>query len=166
MGLFSLNQVAALGNELKELQVDDELIHRITTDLIDNADAVTGTGFETLHTDGAVFGESTVGGSLGYHHTLAHAKVADTLAAVIDDLHTFRTGLQTFKKAVDSADTQSAQDLHRRHEAVVALARSADFQHTRQRNEYYHPGRQAPGNHGVDDVPTTPTGGRTGGTDA
>ncbi len=163
MALFSLNQVAALGNELKELHVDDELIHQITSDLVDNADAVTGTGFQKLHTDGAVFGESTVGGSLGYHHTLAHAKVADTLAAVIDDLHTFRMGLQTFKKAVDSADTRSSQDLHRRHDAVVALARSADFHHTHQRNDYYHPGRQVPGDHGLDDVATDAT---PGGTDA
>jgi hypothetical protein len=163
MALFSLNQVAALGNELKELQVDDELIQQITGDLVDNADAVTGTGFQKLHTDGAVFGQSTVGGSLGYHHALAHAKVADTLAAVIDDLHTFRMGLQTFKKAVDSADGRSAEDLHRRHEAVVALARSADFHHTHQRNEYYHPGRQLPGSHGVDDVATDHT---QGGTDA
>jgi hypothetical protein len=155
MALFSLNQVAALGHELKELQVDDELIHQITRDLVDNADAVTGSGFQQLHTDGAVFGESAVGGSLGYHHALAHSKVADTLAAVIDDLHTFRLGLQTFKKAVDAADTQSAQDLHRRHDAVEALARSAGFQHTHQRNDYYHPGQgqQSPGRQGVDDLP-------------
>ena len=167
MALFSLNQVAALGNELKELQVDDELIHKITGELVDNADAVTGTGFQKLHTADAVFGQSTVGGSLGYHHTLAHSKVADTLAAVIDDLHTFRMGLQTFKKAVDSADTNSAQDLHRRQDAVVALARSADFHHTHQRNEYYHPGRQLPGSHGLDDVPADSTQTDTpGGTDA
>jgi hypothetical protein len=167
MALFSLNQVAALGNELQELQVDDELIAQITRDLVDNADAVDGTGFTKLHTDDAVFGRSTVGGSLGYHHTLAHAKVADTLAAVIDDLHTFRTGLQTFKKAVDSADTQSAQDLHRRHEAVTALARAADFHHTHQRNRYYHPGQQLPGAHGIDDVPSDgPNDEPRGGSDA
>ena len=156
MALFSLNQVAALGNELHELHVDDELIHEITSDLINNADAVTGTGFSKLHVDGAVFGESTVGGSLGYHHALAHSKVADTLAAVIDDLHTFRLGLQTFKKAVDSADTQSAQDLHRRHDAVAALARSADFHQTHERNAYYHPGRQSPPSATSDSTPEAP----------
>jgi hypothetical protein len=100
--------------------------------------------------DQAVFGESSVGGSLGYHHGLAHAKVADTLAAVIDDLHTFRVGLQTFQKAVDSADTQSAADLHRRHDAVAALARSADFHHTHQRNDYYHPGLRAGAHDGTE----------------
>jgi hypothetical protein len=164
MALFSLNQVAALGNELHELHVDDELIHEITSDLVHNADAVTGTGFAKLHVDGAVFGESTVGGSLGYHHALAHAKVADTLAAVIDDLHTFRVGLQTFKKAVDSADTQSATDLHHRHDAVVALARSADFHHTHERNDYYHPGqgRQSPPTSSAD----APYDDTQGGTDA
>jgi hypothetical protein len=152
MALFSLNQVAALGNELKELHVDDELIHAITADLTQNADAVTDSGFQKLHVDGAVFGESSVGGSLGYHHALAHAKVADTLAAVIDDLRTFRLGLETFKKAVDSADTQSAEDLHRRHDAVVALARSADFHQTHERNAYYHPGMQRPHTEGGSDA--------------
>jgi hypothetical protein len=156
MALFSIDQVAALSNELQELQVDDELIHSITADLTHNADAVTDTGFQKLHVSDAVFGESSVGGSLGYHHALAHAKVADTLSAVIDDLHTFRMGLQTFKKAVDSADTSSAQDLHRRHEAVAALARSADFHHTHQRNEYYHPGQQTPTSASTDDVPEAP----------
>jgi hypothetical protein len=156
MALFSLNQVAALSNELQELRLDDELIHAITADLVQNADDVTDSGFQKLHVADAVFGESSVGGSLGYHHALAHAKVADTLSAVIDDLHTFRTGLQTFKKAVDSADTQSATDLHRRHEAVVALARSAGFQHTHQRNAYYHPGQQTPTSASTADVPEAP----------
>jgi hypothetical protein len=156
MALFSLNQVAALSNELQELHLDDELIHTITADLIQNADDVTDSGFQKLHVSDAVFGESSIGGSLGYHHALAHAKVADTLSAVIDDLHTFRTGLQTFKKAVDSADTQSAADLHRRHDAVVALARSADFHHTHQRNEYYHPGQQTPTSASTDAAPEAP----------
>ncbi len=156
MALFSIDQVAALSNELQELHLDDELIHAITTDLIQNADDVTDTGFQKLHVADAVFGESSVGGSLGYHHALAHAKVADTLSAVIDDLHTFRMGLQTFKKAVDSADTQSATDLHRRHDAVVALARSAGFEHTHQRNHYYHPGQQTPTSATTDDVPEAP----------
>jgi hypothetical protein len=152
MALFSLNQVAALGNELKELHVDDELIRAITADLTQNADAVTESGFQKLHVEGVVFGESSVGGSLGFHHALAHAKVADTLTAVIEDLHTFRLGLDTFKRAVDSADTQSAEDLHRRHDAVVALARSADFQQTHQRNAYYHPGMQRPHTEGGSDA--------------
>ncbi|MBO0847747.1 MAG: hypothetical protein J2P22_20290 [Nocardioides sp.] len=137
--LFSLDQVASLGNELHELHVDQEIIHTISADLTRNSDEVTNSGFETMHVSQTVFGESAVGGSLGYHHSLAHAKVADTLAAVLEDLHTFRLGLQAFQKAVDSADTQSASDLRKRHSAIDALARSADFAHTHQRNHYYHP---------------------------
>ncbi|MBO0709028.1 MAG: hypothetical protein J2P44_11760 [Candidatus Dormibacteraeota bacterium] len=137
--LFSLDQVASLGNELQELHVDQEIIHTISADLTRNSDEVTNSGFETMHVSQTVFGESAVGGSLGYHHSLAHAKVADTLAAVLEDLHAFRLGLQAFQKAVDSADTQSASDLLKRHSAIDALARSADFAHTHQRNHYYHP---------------------------
>jgi hypothetical protein len=151
--LFSLDQIATLGNELKELYVDNEVIHTITADLTDNADAVHDSGFQKLHVDQTVFGDSTVGGSLGYHHSLAHAKVADTLAAVLQDLHTFRTGLQTFAKAVDTADTQSAADLKQRHDAILALSRSAGFDHTHQRNHYYHPGQQTPTSATTDDVP-------------
>jgi len=139
MALFSLDQIASLSNELHELHVDHEIIHTITTDLTHNADAVTDSGFEKMYVSQTVFGGSTVGGSLGYHHSLAHAKVADTLAAVLEDLHTFRLGLEKFQKEVDGADTQSAGDLQRRHSAVSALARSADFAHTHQRNHYYHP---------------------------
>jgi hypothetical protein len=140
MALFSLDQIATLGNELKELYVDNEVIHTITADLTDNADAVHDSGFQKLHVDQTVFGESTVGGSLGYHHSLAHSKVADTLASVLEDLHSFRMGLQTFQKAVDTADTQSADDLRARHDAVAALGRAADFHRTHARNHYYHPG--------------------------
>lgn len=140
MALFSLDQVASLGNELQELHVDHEIIRTITADLTRNSDAVTDSGFETMHVSQTVFGESTVGGSLGYHHSLAHAKVADTLAAVLQDLHTFRLGLQSFEKEVDTADTQSAGDLQKRHQAIDTLARSADFTRTHQRNHYYHPG--------------------------
>jgi hypothetical protein len=139
MALFSLDQIAILGNELRDLYVDHEIIHTITSDLTQNADAVDDSGFQKMQVSQTVFGESTVGGSLGYHHSLAHAKVADTLAAVLEDLHTFRVGLQTFGKEVDGADTQSATDLHRRHQAIGALARSADFDHTHRRNHYYHP---------------------------
>lgn len=138
-GLFSLDQIANLGAELQELFVDVELIHDITADLTQNEDAVQHTGFQKYHVNQTVFGESTVGGSLGYHHSLAHSKVADTLTAVIADLHTFRTGLQTFAKAVDTADTQSAGDLKQRHDAVLALSQSAGFDHTHARNHYYHP---------------------------
>jgi hypothetical protein len=137
--LFSLDQIANLGAELQELFVDVELIHDINADLTQNEDDVEHTGFQKYHVNQAVFGESTVGGSLGYHHSLAHAKVADTLTAVLQDLHTFRSGLQTFAKAVDTADTQSAADLKQRHDAILALSRSADFDHTHQRNHYYHP---------------------------
>ena len=137
--LFSLDQIAHLGAELQELFVDVELIHDITADLTQNEDDVQHTGFQKYHVNQTVFGESSVGGSLGYHHSLAHAKVADTLTAVLQDLHTFRTGLQTFAKTVDTADTQSASDLKRRHDAILALSRSAGFDHTHQRNHYYHP---------------------------
>lgn len=160
MAFFSLDQVAALGNELEELHVDHELIHTITTDLNRNADEVHDSGFQKLHVSPTVFGESTVGGSLGLHHSLAHAKVADTLAAVLEDLHTFRLGLQTFQKAVDEADTQSADDLKARHQAVAALSRSADFQNTHRRNAYYHPSGR-PGEHA-----SAPPDAEQGGTDA
>jgi hypothetical protein len=141
MGLFSLDQIANLGAELKELYVDVELIHDITADLTHNEDAVHDSGFQKYHVNQAVFGESSLGGSLGYHHSLAHAKVSDTLAAVLQDLHTFRLGLQTFAKSVDTADTQSAGDLARRHQAVEELSRAAGFEHTHQRNDYYHQGQ-------------------------
>lgn len=137
--LFSLDQIAHLGAELQELFVDVELIHDITADLTQNEDAVHHTGFQKYHVNQAAYGESSVGGSLGYHHSLAHAKVADTLAAVLADLHTFRAGLQGFAKAVDAADTSSASDLKRRHDAILELSRSAGFEHTNQRNHYYHP---------------------------
>ena len=139
MALFSLDQIASLGAELRELYVDHEIIHTITADLTHNADAVDDSGFQKMHVSQSVFGESSVGGSLGYHHSLAHAKVADTLAAVLQDLHTFRLGLQTFEKEVDGADTQSAADLRVRHQAIDVLARSAGFDHTHRRNHYYHP---------------------------
>jgi hypothetical protein len=139
MALFSLDQIASLGAELRELYVDHEIIHTITADLTHNADAVDDSGFAKMHVSQSVFGESSVGGSLGYHHSLAHAKVADTLAAVLQDLHTFRLGLQTFEKEVDGADTQSAADLRVRHQAIDVLGRSADFTHTHRRNHYYHP---------------------------
>jgi hypothetical protein len=139
MALFSLDQIATLGNELHELYVDHEIIRTITTDLTENADAVTNSGFAKMNVSQTVFGESTIGGSLGLHHSLAHAKVADTLASVLADLHTFRLGLQDFEKQVDTADTQSADDLRKRHDAVNALAKAADFHHTHQRNGYYHP---------------------------
>jgi hypothetical protein len=145
MALFSLDQIASLGAELRELYVDHEIIHTITADLTHNADAVDESGFSRMHVSQTAFGESSIGGSLGYHHSLAHAKVADTLAAVLADLHTFRLGLQTFEKEVDAADTQSAADLHRRHEAIDVLARSSGFTHTHQRNHYYHPGSHAEG---------------------
>jgi hypothetical protein len=139
MGLFSLDQITNLGAELKELYVDVELIHDITADLTHNEDAVHDSGFQKYHVNQAVFGESSLGGSLGYHHSLAHAKVSDTLAAVLQDLHTFRLGLQAFAKSVDTADTQSAGDLAKRHQAVEALSLAAGFDHTHQRNDYYHP---------------------------
>jgi hypothetical protein len=139
MALFSLDQIATLGHELHELYVDHEFIHTITTDLTQNADAVTDSGFQKMHVSQTVFGESTIGGSLGLHHSLAHAKVADTLAAVLADLHAFRLGLQNFEKQVDAADTQSSADLRKRHDAINALAKAADFHHTHQRNGYYHP---------------------------
>src|SRR3954454_24988161 len=139
MALFSLDQIASLGNELRELYVDHEIIHTITSDLTQNADAVDSSGFQKMHVSQTVFGEASVGDSLGYHHVLAHAKVADTLAAVLQDLHTFRLGLQTFEKEVDGADTQSADDLRARHQAIDTLARSADFHRTHGRNHYYHP---------------------------
>lgn len=140
MALFSLDQIASLGAELHELHVDNEVIHTITSDLTDNADEVHDTGFQRLHVDQTVFGDSTIGGALGFHHSLAHSKVADTLASVLEDLHSFRMGLETFQKAVDSADTQSAHDLRARHEAITALGRAADFHRTHHRNDYYHPG--------------------------
>ncbi|WP_151083729.1 hypothetical protein [Nocardioides cynanchi] len=147
MGLFSLDQIANLGAELKELYVDVELIHDITADLTQNEDAVHDSGFQKYHVDQAVFGESSLGGSLGYHHSLAHAKVSDTLAAVLQDLHTFRLGLATFAKAVDTADTQSAADLAQRHHAIEQLAQAAGFEHTSQRNHYYHPAEHTGGTH-------------------
>src|SRR3954447_19236988 len=139
MGLFSLDQIATLGSELRELYVDHEIIHTITSDLTENADAVDDSGFQTMHVSQNVFGESSIGGSLGYHHSLAHAKVADTLAAVLQDLHSFRLGLRTFQKEVDGADTQSADDLRQRHQAIDTLARSAGFTHTHRRNHYHGP---------------------------
>ena|ERR1700712_767550 len=147
MGLFSLDQIANLGAELQELYVDVELIHDITADLTHNEDAVHDSGFQKYHVNQAVFGESSVGDSLGYHHSLAHAKVSDTLAAVLQDLHTFRQGLQTFAKSVDTADTQSAGDLAKRQQAVVQLSQAAGFAHTHQRKDHYHPD-QAPGSTG------------------
>jgi hypothetical protein len=158
MAFLSGDQVASLGNELTELHVDREVIRTISADLTDNADAVHDSGFQQLHVDQTVFGQSAVGGSLGLHHSLAHAKVSDTLAAVLQDLHTFRLGLQTFEKAVETADTNSAADLRARHEAVLALARSADFHHTHRVNAYYHP----------DHPGQSPAGqpGEAGGTDA
>jgi hypothetical protein len=139
MGLYSLDQIASLGSALQELFVDAELIHDITTDLTRNEDAVHGTGFQKYYVNQTVFGDSSVGGSLGYHHSLAHQTVSDTLAAVLSDLQTFRQGLQTFAKAVDSADTQSAADLQKRNDAVAALAQSAGFTHTHSLENYFHP---------------------------
>lgn len=123
MAFFSLDQIADLGTELNELYVDNEVIHTITTDLADTADEVEDTGFTKLHVSQTVFGASTIGDSLGHHHTLAHAKVAGTLASVLADLHSCRLGLQTFQRSVDAADTQSADDLRARHDAVLALRR-------------------------------------------
>jgi hypothetical protein len=144
MGLFSLDQIANLGAELKELYVDLELIHDITADLTQNEDAVHDSGFQKYHVNQSVFGESPLGGSLGLHHSLAHAKVSDTLTVVFQDLHTFRLGLATFAKSVDTADTQSAGDLAKRHHAIEELSRAAGFDHTHQRNDHYHPD-QVPG---------------------
>jgi hypothetical protein len=137
---FSLEDfTAGVGAELHDLYVDLELIHNISADLTHNEDAVHQTGFQKYHVDQAVFGESSVGGSLGFHHSLAHTKVSETLDAVLKDLHAFRVGLQAFAKAVDNADTQSAADLKKRHSAVVALDKAAGFDHTHQINHYYHP---------------------------
>ena len=136
---FSLeNFSAGVSAELHNLYVDLELIHNISADLTHNEDAVHGTGFQKYHVNQTVFGESNVGGSLGYHHSLAHAKVSDTLGAVLKDLHAFRLGLQTFAKAVDEADTQSSADLKKRHAAVEALDKAAGFDHTHEVNHYYH----------------------------
>ena len=139
MALFSLDQIATLGNESRSSTSTTRSSTRSPPTSPTTPTRSTSRVPE-LHVDQTVFGESTVGGSLGYHHSLAHSKVADTLASVLEDLHSFRMGLQTFQKAVDSADTQNGDDLRARHEAVAALGRAADFHRTHSRNHYYHPG--------------------------
>jgi hypothetical protein len=158
MALFSMDEMAAsLGDVLKDLHVDDDVIKQITSDLVSGAHEIDDLGFDKMHVANAVFGESSIGGSLAYHHRLAHSKVSETLQSVLEDLATFRSGLKTFQKAVDDADTQSADDLKRRQAAVVSLGQAAGFQHTHRTDEYYHRYGGTPGSPAVPSAaPTTP----------
>ena len=150
MGLFMPDGIAELGNVLKDLFVDLEVIDTITHDLTKNSDEIHRSGFQKFKVNETAFGESGPGTTLGYHHDLAHQKVSDTISAVLADLQQFRDGLKEFAKAVDETDTQTEADMKRRHDAVLALSRAADFHHTHQTNHYYHPDAPEAGQQGGD----------------
>ncbi|MGI8523082.1 MAG: hypothetical protein ACR2K3_07200 [Nocardioides sp.] len=143
MGLYMPDGTAGLADVLGDLLVDLTIINQITSDLDNNEDQVKNSGFQRMRVSGAVFGASTIGGSLGHHHTMAHQTATDVLGAVLKDLQTFRDGLQTFTKAVDDADTTSAADNKARAQAVLALTKASGFDQTQTRNQHFHPG--APG---------------------
>jgi hypothetical protein len=135
-----LPDMADFGEFLAELRVDEELIRRIQRDLVEISQQIDDTGFRTFVVDQSVYGDAQVGWSLGYHHSLAHQKVARSLTAVLEDLRTFRDGFTTFRTKVEDADTGSAADSRTVQAATDALFKSAGFSHTHQVNHHYHPG--------------------------
>jgi len=147
MGLYMPDEAAGFTSVLGDLFVDLTIINKITSDLNNNEDEVKNSGFQNMVVSGSVFGASSIGASLGQHHTLAHSTVTDVLQAVLKDLETFRDGLQTFAKSVDEADTASATDNKLRSQAVTALTKASGFDQTHTRNHHYHPDASG-GTHG------------------
>ena len=125
---------------LKQLMVDGQMINRIVKDLQEISGEVHHTGFQKYTVKQAVYGDSAVGGSLGYHHSLAHQKVSDSLTAVLKDLNTFRDGFLTFQNDALGVDDGSASASRKISQAIEALNKSAGFDHTHQVDHHYHPG--------------------------
>ena len=135
-----LPDMAQFENELRDLMVDEELIKQITKDLFDISHEVQATGFQSYTVDQAAYGDSSIGWSLGYHHSLAHQKVSESLAAVLADLKAFREGFVTFQQKVQEADSGSADSSRKIQQAVEVLDKSSGFRHTHEVNHHYHPG--------------------------
>jgi hypothetical protein len=127
-------------NDLRVLMLDEDFIQKITKQLMDLSDSVVETNFQKHPIDQTVFGDSSLGGSLGYHHSLAHKKVSDSIAAILLDLKAFGEGFTNFQKTVTDTDQGSAADSKRVTTALETLDRSAGFSHTHQVNHHYHPG--------------------------
>jgi hypothetical protein len=127
-------------NDLRVLMLDEDFIQTITAQLMDLSDSVVETNFQKHPIDQTVFGDSSLGGALGYHHSLAHKKVSDSIAAILLDLKAFGEGFTNFEKTVTDADQGSAADSKRVTTALETLDRSAGLSHTHQVNDHYHPG--------------------------
>lgn len=127
-------------HDLQELKLDEELIQRIHKDLLEIDHQIQATGFQDYTVDQASYGDASVGHSLGYHHSLAHQKVSESLTAVMKDLKTFRDGFTTFRRELENADSGSAADAHKLTAATDTLLHSSGFDHTHDVNHHYHPG--------------------------
>lgn len=129
-----------------ELVLDETVVAQIRKDLHEIASQVHDTHFQGLQPDQSAFGGSSIGDSLGYHHSLAHAKVSESLTAVLADLKTFSDGFAVYQKSLTDADGGSAADSRTISTAISKLDRSTGFTHTHGVDHQHH--THSGGSHG------------------
>lgn len=133
--------VGSIKNLLGELNIDQAVIDDVVNILHTSSSDLDKSRFPDLHVPESSFGGSEKGAQLGYHHLKAHQVVADTLQGVVMDLERFRDGVRNAEKLVQTADTTSAADLHRKHQATDLILNATqhsegDLRNHEARNEH------------------------------
>lgn len=143
--------VGSIRNLLGELNIDQAVIDDVVNTLHASSSDLDESRFPDLHVPESSFGGSAKGAELGYHHLKAHQVVSDTLQGVVMDLERFRDGVRNAERLVQTADTTSAADLHRKRQAADLILDATrysegDLHNHESRNENLANGATSPGN--------------------
>lgn len=146
--------VGSIRNLLGELNIDQAVIDDVVKTLHTSSNDLDRSPFPDLHVPESSFGGSEKGAELGYHHLKAHQVVSDTLQGVVTDLERFRDGVRNAEKLVQTADTTSAADLHRKRQATELILDASqhsegDLRNHESRNEHLGAGATSAGNAGT-----------------
>lgn len=107
------------------LEVDPEVIDRVIGVLERKTRSLERSGFDDVDLPESSFGRSAPGAELGFHHSLAHRVVVDTLAGVVNDLGRFRDGIRDARALVQQADDTATADLQQKQARAAALLATA-----------------------------------------
>lgn len=109
-----------------ETVLEPDAVDRLKRQLDETASGLGEMSFQDMKVLESVFGGSEAAGDLGFHHSRAHAVIAETITGVVADIRGFRDGLERAELLLESADDGAAADLGRTTAAVQALADATD----------------------------------------